>query len=200
MNKPLLPCSLWIGSRSRNITHEIVSITYDVLATARPSYLSSILTIQPARSTRSSRLLTLYRPAVTSSRIILNRSVRYSPLILRNSLPPAKFRWQRVAHRSTLRVKRDDATSERLQLQIDKYLLTFFGIKHNANPMNILLHVQCVHKVVRSFDLVGGWKVAANNRILTRYFKTLTCCSNCHRFVTCLLYSSNIAKTKTRKV
>ena len=64
----------------------IVSVTYDVLATAKPSNLSSLLTIQPAHSTRSSKLITLCRPAVTSSRAILNRSFRYSARILRNSL------------------------------------------------------------------------------------------------------------------
>ena len=39
---------------------------YDVLTTGKPSYLSSLLTIQPARSTRSSKLTILYRPAVQS--------------------------------------------------------------------------------------------------------------------------------------
>ena len=42
---------------------------------------------QPARCTRSSKLITLYRPAVTSSIIILNRAFRYSVPILWNSLP-----------------------------------------------------------------------------------------------------------------
>ena len=65
------------------ITCKLVSVIYDVLRTAKPSYHSSILTIRPARSIRSSRLITLYRPAVTSSRTILNAVFR----ILWNSLP-----------------------------------------------------------------------------------------------------------------
>ena len=47
------------------ITYAIDSVTYDVIATSKPSYLCSILTIQPARSTRSSKRVTLYRRAVS---------------------------------------------------------------------------------------------------------------------------------------
>jgi hypothetical protein len=84
---PTLQSLHWLKIQER-ITYKIVSVTYDVLATAKPSYLSNLLTIQPARCTRSSKLITLYRPAVTSSRAILNRSFRYSAPILWNSLPP----------------------------------------------------------------------------------------------------------------
>ena len=60
------------------ITYKIVSVTYAVLATAKPSYLSNLLTIPPARRTRSSKLITLDHPEVASGRTILNRSFRYS--------------------------------------------------------------------------------------------------------------------------
>ena len=56
----------------------MVAVTYYVIATAKPSYLSILLTIQPARYARFSKLVTLYRPAVISSRSILNWSLRYS--------------------------------------------------------------------------------------------------------------------------
>ena len=69
------------------LTYNIVSVTYDIPAIANPSYPSSLITIQPARSTTYSKLITLYHPAVTSSSTILIRSFRYSAHILWNSLP-----------------------------------------------------------------------------------------------------------------
>jgi len=84
---PTLQSLHWLKIQER-ITYKIISVTYDVLATAKPSYLSSLLTIQSARSTRSSKLITLYRPAITSGRTVLNRSFGYSAPILWNSLPP----------------------------------------------------------------------------------------------------------------
>ena len=85
---PTLHSLHWLKIQER-ITYKIVpvSLTVNVLATATPSYLFSLPTIQPAPSTRSSKLITLYRSAVTSSITILNRSFRYSAHILWNSLP-----------------------------------------------------------------------------------------------------------------
>ena len=74
--------------RGVRITYKIVSLTYDVLATAKPS-ISPSLTIHAPRCTRSSINSSLYRPAAISSRrTILNRSFRYSASILWDSLPP----------------------------------------------------------------------------------------------------------------
>ena len=83
---PTLQSLHWLKSQER-ITYKIVSVAYDVLATAKPSYLSSLLTIQTAHSTRSSKLITLYRPAVRSCCTILNLSFRYSVPIAWSSLP-----------------------------------------------------------------------------------------------------------------
>jgi hypothetical protein len=83
---PTLQSLHWLKIQER-ITYKVASITYDVLAKSKPAYLSNLLTIQPARSTRSSKLITLSRPAVTSNRSILDRSFKYSAPILWNSLP-----------------------------------------------------------------------------------------------------------------
>ena len=87
---PSLQSLHWLKIHER-ITYKVMSITYNVLNTSKPNYLSSLLSLQPARNTRSSRLVTLYPPAVTSSRAILNRSFSYSAPRLWNSLP-AKLR------------------------------------------------------------------------------------------------------------
>jgi hypothetical protein len=83
---PTLQSLHWLKIQER-ITYKIASITYDVLSTSKPAYLSKLLAVQPARSTRSSKLITLSRPAVTSNRSVLNRSFRYSAPILWNALP-----------------------------------------------------------------------------------------------------------------
>ena len=85
MSTSFLRGSLYWLKILERITYQMVSVIFDVLATAKPSYLSNLLTIHPARFTRSSKLIICYRPAVTSS-TLLNRSFGYSAPILRNSL------------------------------------------------------------------------------------------------------------------
>ena len=49
----------------------------------------------------------------------------------------------------------------------DKFLTS----KRGANPPNIIvLYSYCVHNVVRSWGLLGGWKIAAHNRRPTHDF------------------------------
>jgi len=83
---PTLQSLHWLKVQER-INYKVVSLTYNVLQTSHPSYLSRLLTLQPARSTRSSQFITLYPPSVTSNRAILNRSFSYSAPRLWNSLP-----------------------------------------------------------------------------------------------------------------
>jgi hypothetical protein len=83
---PTLQTLHWLKISER-ITFKIASITYSVLHTSQPQYLSRLLTLQSARSTRSSKLVTLYPPAITSNRAILNRSFSYSAPQIWNSLP-----------------------------------------------------------------------------------------------------------------
>ena len=83
---PTLQSLHWLKIPER-IHYKVLSITYNVLSSSKPAYLSKLLSLQSARSTRSSKLITLYPPAVTSSRAILNRSYSYSVPRLWNSLP-----------------------------------------------------------------------------------------------------------------
>ena len=83
---PTLHSLQWLKIPER-ITYMIVSVTYYIIATAKPSYIAILITIQSARSTRSSKLVTLYRPAVTSRSTIRNRSFRYSAPIVWNTVP-----------------------------------------------------------------------------------------------------------------
>ena len=83
---PTLESLHWLKIPER-IDYKILSITYNILETSKPAYLSSLLTLQPTRSTRSSKLITLYQPSVTSNRAILNRSYSQSVPKLWNSLP-----------------------------------------------------------------------------------------------------------------
>ena len=57
------------------------------LATAQPPYLHSLISVQPARATRSSSVVTLSRPPTSSSLKITNRSFRYASPHLCNQLP-----------------------------------------------------------------------------------------------------------------
>ena len=83
---PTLQSLHWL-KMSERITFKIASITYSVLHTSQPQYLSRLITLQPTRSTRSSKLITLYPPAITSNRAILDRSFSYSAPRIWNSLP-----------------------------------------------------------------------------------------------------------------
>ena len=83
---PTLQSLHWLKIPER-INYKVLSITYNVLSSGKPVYLSKLLSLQSARSTRSSKLITLYPPSVTSSRVILNRSYSYSVPRLWNSLP-----------------------------------------------------------------------------------------------------------------
>lgn len=84
---PTLQSLHWLKIQER-ITFKVASITYSLLHTSEPDYLSRLITLQPTRSTRSSKLITLYPPAITSNRAILNRSFSYSAPKIWNSLPP----------------------------------------------------------------------------------------------------------------
>jgi len=68
------------------IEYKILSLTYKVLTTSQPTYLQEIISVQPPRSTRSSSVVTLARPAVSSLKIT-NRSFPYASPHLWNHLP-----------------------------------------------------------------------------------------------------------------
>ena len=66
--------------RSLHWLYKLLSFrpTYKVLTTTQPSYLHNLITVQPSRSTRSSSLLTLARPFISSSLRITDRSFQYA--------------------------------------------------------------------------------------------------------------------------
>ena len=84
---PTLQSLHWL-KMSERVKFKIASITYNLLHTSQPEYLSKLITLQSTRSTRSSKLITLYPPAITSNRTILDRSFSYSAPRIWNSLPP----------------------------------------------------------------------------------------------------------------
>ena len=72
---------------NERIEYKLLSLTYKTLATAQPSYLHRLISVQPPRATRSSFVVTLSRPPTSSSLKITNRSFRYASPHLWNQLP-----------------------------------------------------------------------------------------------------------------
>jgi hypothetical protein len=83
---PILQSLHWLKIQER-IHYKVISITYNILHTPEPQYLARLITLQPQRSTRSSKYITLYPPAITSRRTVLNRSFSYTAPRLWNALP-----------------------------------------------------------------------------------------------------------------
>jgi len=67
--------------------YKILSLPYKILTTLQPSYLYNLIPVQPHRSTRSSYVVTLFRPPSSSSLKVNNRSFRYTSPCLWNQLP-----------------------------------------------------------------------------------------------------------------
>ena len=59
---------------NERIEHKLLSLIYKALTTAQPTYLHSLISVQPPRATRSSSVVTLFRPPTS----ITNRSFRYA--------------------------------------------------------------------------------------------------------------------------
>ena len=83
---PILKSLNWLKINER-IEYKLLSLTYKVLTIAQPSYLHSLITLQPPRSTRSSSVVTLSRPPTFSSLKITDRSFRYASPRLWNQFP-----------------------------------------------------------------------------------------------------------------
>src|SRR5664279_1556578 len=83
---PILKSLHWLKINQR-IHYKIVSLIYTTLQSNQPSYLYSLLAVQTNNITRSSSVVTLCRPTVTSRLQITNRSFfRHAP-DLWNNLP-----------------------------------------------------------------------------------------------------------------
>ena len=69
------------------IEYKLLSLTYKVLTTSQPDYRHNLISVQSSGRTRSSSVVTLARPSVSSSLQITNRSFRYASPCLWNQLP-----------------------------------------------------------------------------------------------------------------
>jgi hypothetical protein len=94
---PILKSLHWLKINER-IHYKVLSLAYKSLNTGHPSYLRSLLSFTPHRSTRSSSLITLNRPSLTSRLKISNRSFQHSAPVLWNNLPSDL---RHIAHAST---------------------------------------------------------------------------------------------------
>ena len=75
----------------------LLSLTYKVLTTSQPDYLHNLISVQSTGRTRSSSVVTLAPPSVSSSLQITNRSFRYASPHLWNQLP-SSFRQPHCVH------------------------------------------------------------------------------------------------------
>jgi len=68
---PILRSLHWLKINER-IEYKFLSFTYKVLTTSQPDYLHNLISVQSTGRTRSSSLVTLARPSVSSSLQITN--------------------------------------------------------------------------------------------------------------------------------
>jgi len=86
----------WLKINER-IEYKLLSLTYKVLTTSQPDYLHNLISVQSTGITRSSSLVTLARPSVSSSLQITNRSFTHASPYLWNQLP-SSFRQPHSVH------------------------------------------------------------------------------------------------------
>jgi len=89
---------------------------------SQPSYLNNLIFVQPPRSTRSSSVVTIYRPSTISSLKITDRLFRYASPRLWNQLPDS-FRQPR---QSCL-----DSPSSSFPCQLISIIITTLIIHHS---------------------------------------------------------------------
>jgi len=70
-----------------NALNKLLSLTYKVLTTSQPDYLHNLISVLSTGGTRSSSVVTIARPSVSSSLQITNRSFTYASPYLWNQLP-----------------------------------------------------------------------------------------------------------------
>jgi len=94
---PILKSLHWLKINER-IKYKVLSLAYKSLKTGQPSYLRSLLSFPSHRCTRSSSLITLSRPYLTSRLKIANRSLYHSAPVLWNNLP---YHLRQIVHHVT---------------------------------------------------------------------------------------------------
>ena len=82
---------------NERIEYKLLSLTYKVLTTSQPDYLHNLISVQSSDRTRSSSVVTLAGPSVSSLLQITNRSFRYASPNLWNQLP-SSFRQPHCVH------------------------------------------------------------------------------------------------------
>ena len=87
-HRSFVVCDHWLKI-TEHIEYKLISFTYKVLTTTKPSYLPHLITIQPPRNTCSSSLVTLACLPASSSLRITDRSFRCASPYLWNQLPPS---------------------------------------------------------------------------------------------------------------
>ena len=93
---PILRSLHWLKVNER-IEYKLLSLTYKVLTTSQPDYRQNLISVQSTDRTRSSSLVTLARPSVSSSLQNTNRSFTCASPHLLNQ-PPSSFRQPHSDH------------------------------------------------------------------------------------------------------
>jgi len=83
---PIIRSLHWLRI-TEHIEYKLLSLSYKVLTTTQPPYLHNHISIQRLRSTRSSSVITLARPPLSSSLKITDSSFRYDSPCPWNQLP-----------------------------------------------------------------------------------------------------------------
>ena len=123
---------------------KIISLTFDSVHTSQPQYLRKLISIKPARSTRSFNHLTLLRPFTSSSLKICNRSYNRTAPFLWNNLPKSM--------RTFSNTSPNTATTSQSTLYHSHFLrLNFVHIsKHTFSASRTHLHIlscsDCLHR------------------------------------------------------
>jgi hypothetical protein len=123
---PLLNSLHWLKVKER-ITYKALSLTYKSLTSCDSNGLCELLVVQEPRSTRSSKLVTLERPSVSSRSKLGNRCFRHAVPQIWNSMP-ANLRIPSTS--SLLALSRD-----LFHRQLKTYL---FGLSYPADDIGVV--------------------------------------------------------------
>jgi len=127
-NTPILKSLHWLKINER-IKYRVLSFTYESLQTGRPSYLRHLLSFHLHRCTRSSSLITLSRPTLTSRLKIGKMSFYHAVPVLWNNLIPHP---RHVVHHVTPSISNSPVSKLSTSLFINKLKTHLF---HYSFPL-----------------------------------------------------------------
>ena len=133
-------------------------------ATSQPDYLHNLISVQSTGRTRSSSLVTLARPSVSSSLQITNRFFRYASPYLWNQLP-SSFCQPYSAHSPPGSLHPTHITSSQSPPSFSPSVTnsTFHSrlkthLFHKSFPLQSLLFLSdCLSRIVTCTELKGHW-------------------------------------------